>query len=354
MKYLYVRIAPYLGKTVTLEGLVQEINNTVTLYYEPGDEIMFTAIVEKLSTFDKSFFDSILDNAGAYAQSINIPHHYLLHDTARELTKDRKNVYYINTWAYITYKHSVTRHRNKWYPKSKKALFLIGKPVRRHRIGLMYYFYANNLLEYLDYSLYFPPKPNNINAIKNADIHYLQDEQYIIKFLIDIQKPSMDIDISKCYDTNVFEYTGFPTNLKYYKNTCLSIVSENSVELKPNPMGKIDMPYLTEKLYRAMINHHPFIIVGDIGIDEHLTQLGYKTFNKFFLPPATEIDLILNWTAKSVKHFIDNLDKNVDEIREMVTHNYNHYMQQSTNEIEYLKKMLPSIELEHVDLLGKL
>ena len=354
MKYLYIRFAPYLAKTVTFESLVQDINNIITLHYVPGDEILFTAVIEKLSTFDKSFFNSILDDLGAYAQSLNIPHGYLLHDTAMEVTKDRKNVYYINTWAYITYKHSLTRHRNKWYPESKKALFLIGKPTKRQRIGLMHYFYANNLLEYLNYSLYFPPTLYNINAIKDAHIHYLQDDQYIAKFLIDIQKPSMDIDISKCYDTNVFEYTGFPTSLKYYKNTCLSIVSENSVELSPNPPGTIDMPYLTEKLYRAIINHHPFIIIGDTGTDEHLTQLGYKTFNKFFLPTVTDIDPILNWAAKSVKHFIDNLDKNVDEIREIVTHNYNHYMQQSVNEIHHLKHVLPYVDLEHVDLLGKL
>ncbi len=339
------------------DDIIEDIRVQLKEYYEPGDEIVFHALVEKLSSFDydKNYLNSILDNVGGHAQSLNIPHHFLLHDTARELTKHRTNVHCINTWAYITYKHSLTMHRNKWCPDIKKALFLIGKPLKRQRIGLMHHFYVNKLLDYLDYSLYFPSNKSNINAIKELNIDYLQDDRYIDSFLSDIQKPSLDIDISKCYDTNIFEYTGFPTNLKYYKNTCLSIVSENSFVMEP--VTKY-MPYLTEKLYRAMIHHHPFIIIGDYGTNEHLLSLGYKTFDKFFLPYtnriSNEAEFILDWTVKSVKHFMDNLDCNIDEIRDMITHNYNHYMSQTENELKHLQRALPYLDLEHRDLLGKL
>lgn len=355
MKYIYVRIAAVIGNTMRPEDIIEDTRSQLKEYYEPGDEIVFNALVEKLSDYDKNYLNSILDNVGSYAQSLNIPHHFLLHDTARESTKHRTNAYYLNTWAYITYKHSLNSHRNKWYPDIKKALFLIGKPLKLQRIGLIHHFYVNKLLDYLDYSLYFPCNQSNINAIKELGTDYLQDWQYINKFLIDVQRPSLDIDISKCYGTNVFEYTGFPTNLKYYKNTCLSIVSENSFIMESVTNN---MPYLTEKLYRAMINHHPFIIIGDYGINEHLRSIGYKTFDKFFLPYTDRIstyaELILEWTAKSVKHFMDNLDNNIDEIREMITHNYNHYMSQTENELKHLQQALPYLDLEDIDLLGKL
>lgn len=107
-----------------------------------------------------------------------------------------------------------------------------------------------------------------------------------------------------------------------------------------------------------MINHHPFLILGDVGMSEHLTELGYKTFDKYFLPYTKQIsenhELILDWAVKSVKHFIDNLDKNVNEIREIVTHNYNHYMNQTECEIKQLHHALPGLELDHSELLGKL
>jgi hypothetical protein len=351
MKYLYVRIA-----ALNVADVIADIRSQLKEYYEPGDEIVFHALVENIVSSDiLPYCYSIFDTLSAYTQQINIPHHFLLHDTARELTKDRTDVYYLNTWGYITYKHSITNHRNKWNPNIKKALFLIGKPLKRQRIGLMHHFYVNKLLDYLDYSLYFPANQDNINAIKAINLNYLQDHQYINKFLIDVQRPSLDIDISKCYDTNVFEYTGFPTNLSYYKNTCLSIVSENSLVMESI---KMYMPYLTEKLYRAMMNHHPFIIIGDYGINDHLRSLGYKTFDKFFLPYTNSIsheaELILDWTAKSVKHFIDNLDDNVDEIREMITHNYNHYINQTENELKHLLQVLPYLDLEDKALLGKL
>lgn len=359
MKYIYVRIAPLIGKTMKFTDLIKDIRFQLGAYYSPGDEIVFTSLVESLSHFSPEYLDPILDSVGQYAQSQNIPHHFLLHDTARNSTNHRPNVHYINTWAYITYKHSVTRHRNKWYPDNKKALFLIGKPLKRQRIGLMHHFYANKLLDYLDHSLYFPSTRQNIDAIIDLGLDYLQDYSYTNQFLTDIQRPSLDIDISKCYDTKVFEYTGFPTNLRYYKNTCLSIVSENSFEVMPNNFtGQFDMPYLTEKLYRAMINHHPFIIIGDAGMNEHLHSLGYKTFDKFFLPYNKRIsqdaELILDWTAKSVKHFMENLDKNVDEIREIITHNYNQYINLTETEINHLLHVLPGLELEHSELLGKI
>ena len=351
MKYLYVRIA-----TLNVDHIIADISFRLKEYYEPGDEIVFHALVENIVSSDiPNYWDSIFDTLSAYTQQINIPHHFLLHDSAREITKHRTDVHYLNTWGYITYKHSITNHRNKWNPNIKKALFLIGKPLKRQRIGLMHHFYVNKLLDYLDYSLYFPATEQNINAIEALGIDYLQDHQYINKFLIDVQRPSLDIDISKCYDTNVFEYTGFPTNLSYYENTCLSIVSENSLIMEP---ASKYIPYLTEKLYRAMINHHPFIIIGDYGINEHLRSLGYKTFDKFFLPYTDrishEVELILDWTAKSVKHFMDNLDNNIDEIREMITHNYNHYMNQTENELKHLRRALPYLDLEDRDLLGNL
>jgi hypothetical protein len=356
MKYIYVRIAAYIGNTMKFDDLIADIRFQLKTYYAPGDELIFNALVENISSIDQNHLDSVFDSVGNYAQQLNIPYYFLVHDSSKEITKHRTNVYYLNTWAYITYKHSLARHRNKWYPDHKKALFLIGKPLKKQRIGLMHHFYVNNLLDYLDYSLYFPDNQSNINAIKALDIAYLQDDRYISSFLSDIQKPSLDVDISKCYETNVFEYTGFPTNLKYYKNTCLSIVSENSFTIEP--VNNRYIPYLTEKLYRAMINHHPFIIIGDYGINEHLCSIGYKTFDKFFLPYTDRIsheaELILDWTAKSVKHFMDNLDKNVDEIREIVTHNYNHYMNQTENELKHLQQALPYLDLEDNELLGRL
>ena len=357
MKYIYIRIAPIIGQTMTIGEMLGEIDNSLKCHrYALGDEIIFTAIVEKLSDHSKVHLDDILNTVSDYAESLNVSYHFLLHDTAKSLTNDRKNVHYLNTWGYITYKHSINRHKNRWHPESKKALFLIGKPVKHQRIGLMNEFYRSNLLDYLDYTLHFPYSRENTNAIRELGIDSLQDENYLREFLTDIQRPSNDIVLENQITNTGFEYTGFPTDLKYYKNTCLSIVSENSFYFYP--IGERPTPYLTEKLFRAIVNYHPFIVIGDSGITDYIKSLGYKTFDDFFVPSNDttfiNTETTMAWAAKSVKYFIDNVDQNKDAIRELVSHNFNHFMNQTEQEIKGLKSKLPYLDLDSNELTGKL
>jgi hypothetical protein len=359
MKYIYIRIAPVIGQIMTFDELIHEIDESFLCQrYVTGDEIIFTAIVEKLSDFPQGpdYLTGILKMVSNYVQILNIPYHFLLHDTAKSQTSDWKNVHYINTWAYITYKHSINRHKNKWHSESKKALFLIGKPIKHQRIGLMNEFYRNNLLDYLDYTLHLPYSRENTNAIRALGIDSLQDENYIRKLLTDIQRPSNDIVLEHQITNTGFEYTGFPTNLRYYKNTCLSIVSENSFVFYDE--GTRPTPYLTEKLFRAIVNYHPFIVLGDSGISGYIKSLGYKTFDNFFIPSNNKTfintETTLSWAAKSVKHFIDNVDKNKDAIRELVSHNFNHFINQTEQEIKGLQSKLPYLDLDGIELTGKL
>jgi hypothetical protein len=359
MKYIYIRIAPVIGQIMTFDEMIGDIDNSLKCQrYAPGDEIIFTAIVEKLSGLPQGpeYLTDILKMIDYYANTLNIPYHFLLHDTATSLTSHWKNVHYLNTWGYITYKHSINRHKNRWHPESKKALFLIGKPVKHQRIGLMNEFYRNNLLDYLDYTLHLPYSRENTNSIRELGIDSLQDENYLRKFLTDIQRPSNDIVLENQIKSTGFEYTGFPTDLKYYKNTCLSIVSENSFTFHDTDIKPI--PYLTEKMFRAVINYHPFIVIGDTGISDYIKSLGYKTFDHFFIPSNNKTfintESTLSWAAKSVKHFIDNVDKNKDAIRELVSHNFNHFINQTEQEIKGLKSKLPYLDIDDDELTGKL
>jgi hypothetical protein len=156
-----------------------------------------------------------------------------------------------------------------------------------------------------------------------------------------------------------FEYTGFPTKLRYYKNTCLSVVSENSFETRlDNHETLHSIPYLTEKVFRAMVNNHPFIILGDSGSEEYLERCGYKTFNKFFLPLTNKVKSLSNerikWTANSVKHFMDIKDSHLDEINSIVTHNYNLFKTKIENEMALFCSTFPKINMNHISFLGSL
>lgn len=365
MKYVYVRAGQLLILHVgynqsVIDNAKEYFDRTIeSQKHESGDMMVFTMIIEKLSTVNKEIFYQIMDICESYAKSHNSRCHFLLHDTAKFCKLNRPNIDYIDTWAWITYRHSEKRHIKRWYHKADKALFLVGKPLKLQRIGLLDQFHRQKLLEYLEYTFHFPVNRQNINAIKKLEILGLSEDDYISKLLIDLQKPSPDIDLEKQNVWSGFEYKGFPTSLSYYKNTCMSIVSENSFEINPDSYtGEYSTPYLTEKLFRAIINHHPFILIGDSGINEYVESLGYKTFNKFFLPFNSKVryeaNKTINWAVSSVKQFIDNKQQHLDEINDIVEHNYRVFVSRMENDINTFYKKFPKINLDHTELMGYL
>jgi hypothetical protein len=86
-------------------------------------------------------------------------------------------------------------------------------------------------------------------------------------------------------------YLGFANQtylFKYFKDSYLSVVSETGY-MKNLPDTSITKHYyfgdtapvfITEKLYKAIGNKHPFIFVGIEKSLEHIRRMGYKTFDE--------------------------------------------------------------------------
>ena len=376
MKNIYIRIGSLLELHKGFDQrIIDSFINVVvkpTLEsrgYEPLDTIIYTMVLEKVNVDYKETLEQIIYACESYASSVGATCHFIFHETSSGHAICKQNVHYIDTWAWVTYTHSLTRHRNRWYPNSNKALFLVGKPFKLQRIGLLNEFYKNNTLDYLDFTFHYPPTPENRKKIQSIGVDGLSDDMYIHKLLCDLQRPSKDLELENQILSTGFEFTGFPTSLKYYRETCISIVSENSFEVSPpNNVGFVGadtkhlinkyVPYLTEKLFRAIVNFHPFILIGDYGINEYIEQRGYKTFNKFFLPFDDTIRFsapkTVEWAAKSTKYFIDNKDKHIEEINNIVNHNYNVFMTTVKQEIEQLHRKIPNLNLQDSELLGPL
>lgn len=376
MKNIYVRCANLLA---LYEGFDQSIIDTFldktlkpmlkSFDHQAGDTIIYSMVLEKFIVSNKEILEQIIYTCESYADSIGSPCYFIIHETARGCDITKNNIFYVDTWAWVTYTHSLTRHRNRWYPNNNKALFLVGKPFKLQRIGLLNEFYKNNTLDYLDFTFHYPPTPENRKKIQSSNIIGLNDDTYLIKLLGDIQRPSRDIELENQILSTGFEFTGFPTSLKYYRETCITIVSENSFEVSPpidagfnstvvEHMVSKYIPYLTEKLFRAIVNFHPFILIGDYGINEYVEQRGYKTFNKFFLPFDDSVRFsapkTIEWAAKSIKYFIDNKDKHLDEIHSMVNHNHKVFMSTVKQEIEFIHKNIPNLNLHDSELMGTL
>lgn len=99
---------------------------------------------------------------------------------------------------------------------------------------------------------------------------YPDIDQSIIDHLNSFVKDykSIVIDQSELDDLNRFS-----TDNKHYEESYFSVVTETSIDHSIR---------LTEKVYKPMVNHHPFIVLGTQHTLSHLRELGYETFPEMF------------------------------------------------------------------------
>jgi hypothetical protein len=105
-------------------------------------------------------------------------------------------------------------------------------------------------------------------------------------------------------------------------------------------------PFVTEKIYKSILNKHPFILAGDTNSLCYLNTLGFVTYERFL--PISNYDTIdntenrLDALVTNTKYFISNIKNNSAEIEEMVVHN-----------AENLKKLHKILELDIVNFISK-
>ena len=205
----------------------------------------------------------------------------------------------------------------QWFPDNKKILFLMGKYYKPHRIGLLYRLYLQGLLTE-DKCLW--------------SLHQKIDATNVVKFIPRrlVNQSTLNDFLTICHNTldpikvviqNDYcsHYGGFPFDANLYKTTNVSLISETSY---------YGISFITEKTYRAIINHHPFVVAGPAHQLRELQNLGFHTFNNFMkfpeyddvLSTETRLDII----AENVKHF-DPTGAEIKEITAMVDYNAKHF-----------------------------
>lgn len=248
-----------------------------------------------------------------------------------------------------------------------KGLYQPGKTTKEVRLAILKYLDDANLLHKLDYSLRVLD-PNDPTVQKS----FVKEQQNCIKrlgstleYFLNLNR-SMDIDMQDICANGLQHYVGYPYQNHIYENTGWSLITESNTGFNiPNPYSGTehtpgwntfqDSPMISEKTYRPIMNSHPFVMIGEWGLHEHLNSLGYYTFEKFygvnleeFYPFGYVIDgrkVQDDYKAiqNVISQFYNNISANQDEVREMVTHNkqvlisnYNKTKQQLLDTNEYI------------------
>ncbi len=178
-----------------------------------------------------------------------------------------------------------------------------------------------------------PNKPGRGSQIKHLERYGLINRG-IVTLLGDDRYPSVDnIDYTK----NEYgeHYLGYPYDTDLYRNTKFSVVAETHVGKKFNR----DTFWPTEKIYRAIINHHPFVVLSTKDFLYNLREKGYKTFYEIW---DEMYDTMEDFDERE-KHSLNlipiifNIEK--DKYCDIVKHNYNTLIRNSKSSLEKLRNM---------------
>jgi hypothetical protein len=254
-------------------------------------------------------------------QKLGIPVHFLLGLEKKPILRNLSNCTFIDFCLLLARYHGARQLINdQWQPDNKKFLFLMGKAYKPHRIGLLHRFYKQGMLT-ADRAIWSLHKGTSAETVKK---HAPDATAAEIQDMLDNYKQSPD-EVSPINN----HYLGFPFDHTLYKNTNLSVVSETLTRVPQN----------TEKIYRAMINNHPFVIAGATGHSRYLKDMGFETFDRFFAVPdydsITDLNSRLDAVVTNVKHFDSSfgqipflIEKNIQRLNELASY-YNDNIDQA-------------------------
>jgi hypothetical protein len=223
-------------------------------------------------------------------------------------------------------------------PNNSKGtfLFLTGKPLGYHRVGLLYKIWKNNLIDQCRYSFF-----GNTDEFKEscaAYIDFLDQELFFRQ--VDNQSP--DSVVVQHTGPLSIHYLGIPYDRTLYQNTQFSVVSETYSWQGP--------PYhTTEKIWRAILNCHPFMLAGQPGLVDFLESLGFDCYRSYLKKDYEK--QCGEWNHHDNDNLITNInqwlhasDDMWDNIKKVALSNQKNFFAYLQKNKDIFKKLQSSIE----------
>lgn len=275
-----------IGKSIGTNKFDTLVIGTVLWEYNTSD-----TVIENLRYFQKK------------CQDIGFRVHFIVGLDKQPILSEFDNCTFIDFFLLRAF-HECTKPTQilnaDWHHHNKKFLFLMGKSQRPHRIGLLYKLYKQGLLN-CDRSIWSFYDDISLNdckkhVSKDAEVHDLE------LMLKNYQRQPDRVSPVNGH------YGGFPFDADMYANTNISIVSETHSD---------SLPWNTEKIYRAILNHHPFLIAGSQGHTQHLNKMGFHTFDRYFLIPEYCNIACLNTRLDAIVDNVKNFDPSTKQIEQI-------------------------------------
>lgn len=157
-----------------------------------------------------------------------------------------------------------------------KDFLCVNSKIRAHRLLVVSEFQRRNIIDNGFVSMIgstYDCSDTSLEFSKATLINHLQKSEHISSDVFNHVMNYVDNWKELILDTNAENLHDRYLDPAYYKNSFFSVISETG-------MGH----YLrvTEKPYRAIMNYHPFVIIGCHGTLKYLKSLGFETFPEMF------------------------------------------------------------------------
>jgi hypothetical protein len=213
-----------------------------------------------------------------FSKKYNTEYYLLCNKSANQLTDswDRQNTIDLSFFRNKLFHSNLIKKQNfnkSWNNSKFCFLFLTGKLNKKNRIIPLLEFAKLGLLNETDctWSLNYDAELANsvYKVLVENNLNYNKED--FISFLKKYAKIPDAVSFSRVLNTT--HYDGVPFDRKLYANTSLSVISESETDSRH--------VWITEKTWRAILNKHPFLIIGQPYTLRHLQNLGYRTFENY-------------------------------------------------------------------------
>jgi hypothetical protein len=187
----------------------------------------------------------------------------------------------------------------------------LNKKTREHRVWFFIKLYQNNLLEKGLVSMNkFSPHQRDFCDIE-IDQNLFSEVQSMLP--CDLYGKSNEMLDTGYYIRRIYE--------EPHLDSWLSVISEAQFE---DSQGTV---FLSEKMFKPISCHHPFMVLGNRNSLHEMKKLGYETFSKWIdegydtLPDGKRMDAII----ESLKQFDKEKNKIsiYKDMKDVLIHNYN-------------------------------
>ena len=252
--------------------------------------------------------------------------------------QDYNFVTHFDLLPYQVYRYN-SDHNKSWNHNATKFLCHTGSPHKFNRTVLIYNLYKEGLLDNCEYS--YPAFSKEVQDSCRLLLPNLEHDEFYTWVNEVSKEPTLGIySNGNHHDDYIF---GCILARSDAENTLFNVTVETWFCEIQNTM-----PFLTEKTWKPIMNCLPFIHVGEPGSLQKLKNLGYRTFEDYFVEQYDDITdpiLRMNAIVKNIKHWHTNILDYKDNIKQDVEHNYNLF-------INNMQQMIENVNtIDDIDLL---